>query len=326
MDVKAIPLDAAADENASISATAGSDNDRVVETSIPARLDSLQWGGFHTRVVLALGITWILDGLEVTLAGALAGALKESPTLQFSNFDVGLANSAYLAGAVLGALGFGWLTDRIGRRKLFFITLALYLTATAATALSWNVASYALFRFLTGAGIGGEYTAINSTIQELVPARYRGWTDLVINGSFWIGAAIGATAAIVLLDPALVGPDLGWRLAYFIGAGLGLIVFVMRMWIPESPRWLMIHGYPDQAHAIVEDIELSAAGYSQASQIFPKMRLKMRDHTPLGEVAHTLFTLYRQRSLVGLTLMAAQAFFYNAIFFTFALILTDFFG
>jgi MFS family permease len=154
------------------------DNDRIIETSIPARLDNLHWSGFHTRVVLALGITWILDGLEVTLAGALSGALKESPALRFSNFDVGLSNSAYLAGAVLGALGFGWLTDRIGRKKLFFITLALYLTATAATALSWNVASYALFRFLTGAGIGGEYTAINSTIQELVPARYRGWTDL----------------------------------------------------------------------------------------------------------------------------------------------------
>src|SRR6202047_791982 len=175
--------------------------DLVIETSIPSRLDSLRWSGFHTRVVLALGITWILDGLEVTLAGALSGALKDSPTLHFSNFDVGFSNSAYLAGAVLGALGFGWLTDRIGRKKLFFITLAVYLAATAATALSWNVASYALFRFLTGAGIGGVYTAINSTIQELVPARYRGWTDLVINGSFWIGAALGAVSAIVLLDP-----------------------------------------------------------------------------------------------------------------------------
>ena len=232
-------------------------DDRLIETAIPSRLDALTWSGFHTRVVLALGITWILDGLEVTLAGALAGALKQSPTMHFSNFDVGLANSLYLAGAVLGAIFFGWLTDRIGRKKLFFITLAVYLTATAATALSWNVASYALFRFLTGAGIGGEYTAINSTIQELVPARYRGWTDLVINGSFWIGAAMGATAAIVLLDPAVIGPDLGWRLAYFIGAVLGLIVLVMRMWIPESPRWLMIHGHPDQAHAIVDDIEQS---------------------------------------------------------------------
>src|SRR5437868_11622986 len=264
------------------------DADRIIETSIPSRLDALHWSPFHTRVVLALGITWVLDGLEVTLAGALSGALKQSPILQFSNFDIGLANSAYLAGAVLGALGFGWLTDRIGRKKLFFITLALYLTATAATALSWSVASYALFRFLTGAGIGGEYTAINSTIQELVPARYRGWTDLVINGSFWIGAALGAVSAIVLLDPAVISPDMGWRLAYLTGAGLGLVVFVMRMWIPESPRWLMIHGKPDQAHAIVAEIERSVLGQETPGNgtpqpAWPKIRLKMRDHTPLRE-------------------------------------------
>ena len=302
--------------------------DRVIETSIPSRLDSLRWSGFHTRVVIALGITWILDGLEVTLAGTLSGALKESPALHFTNFEVGFSNSAYLAGAVLGALGFGWLTDRIGRRKLFFITLVLYLTATAATALSWNVASYALFRFFTGAGIGGEYTAINSTIQELVPARYRGWTDLVINGSFWVGAAMGAVSAIVLLDPAVIDPDLGWRLAYLTGAGLGLVVFVMRMWIPESPRWLMIHGHPERAHAIVDDIERSVIGNVQdpRQHALPKIKLKMRDHTPLREVARTLFFAYRQRSLVGLTLMVAQAFFYNAIFFTFALVLTDFYG
>ena len=294
-------------------------DDRVIETSIPSRLDSLRWSGFHTRIVIALGITWILDGLEVTLAGALSGALKESPTMHFTNFEVGLSNSAYLAGAVLGALWFGWLTDRIGRKKLFFITLALYLMATAATALSWGVASYALFRFLTGAGIGGEYTAINSTIQELVPARYRGWTDLVINGSFWVGAAMGAVSAIILLDPAVIDPDLGWRLAYLTGACLGLVVFVMRMWIPESPRWLMIHGYPDRAHAIVDDIERSVAGNIQDPRQYalPKIKLKMRDHTPLREVVHTL---------VGLALMIAQAFFYNAIFFTFALVLTDFYG
>src|SRR6266567_2789480 len=302
--------------------------DRVIETSIPSRLDSLRWSGFHTRIVIALGITWILDGLEVTLAGALSGALKESPTMHFTNFEVGLSNTAYLAGAVLGALWFGWLTDRIGRKKLFFITLALYLTATAATALSWGVASYALFRFLTGAGIGGEYTAINSTIQELVPARYRGWTDLVINGSFWVGAAIGAVCAIVLLDPAVINPDIGWRLAYLTGACLGLVVFVMRMWIPESPRWLMIHGRPDEAHAIVDEIETSATGQVQdhPQHAWPKIRLQMRHHTPLREVAQTLFSVYRQRSMVGLALMTAQAFFYNAIFFTFALVLTDFFG
>jgi MFS family permease len=313
---------------ANISAPAPSADRDVIETSIPSRLDSLTWSGFHTRVILALGITWILDGLEVTLAGALSGALKTSPSMHFSNLDIGLANSAYLAGAVLGALGFGWLTDRIGRKKLFFITLALYLTATAATALSWGVASYALFRFLTGAGIGGEYTAINSTIQELVPARYRGWTDLVVNGSFWLGAAIGAASAIVLLDPVIAGADIGWRIAYLTGACLGLIVFVMRLWIPESPRWLMIHGRPDQAHAIVDEIETSTLGHvqDQRAQHFSKIRLKMRDHTPLGEVARTLFFSYRQRTLVGLTLMIAQAFFYNAIFFTFALVLTDFYG
>ena len=299
--------------------------DGVVETSIPFRLDALRWSGFHTRVVLALGITWILDGLEVTLAGALSGALKESPTLHFSNLEVGFANSSYLAGAVLGAVGFGWLTDRIGRKKLFFITLGLYLTATAATALSWNVASYALFRFLTGAGIGGEYTAINSTIQELVPARYRGWTDLLINGSFWIGAALGAVSAILLLDPKWIDIDLGWRLAYLTGAGLGLVVFLMRMWIPESPRWLITHGRPEEANAIMRDIE-SSVGADAPDRPWPKLKLRMRDHTPLREVAHTLFGVYRQRSLVGLVLMTAQAFFYNAIFFTFALVLTDFYG
>ncbi|MGN6309320.1 MAG: MFS transporter [Xanthobacteraceae bacterium] len=301
---------------------------RIVETDIPARLDALRWSGFHTRVVIALGVTWILDGLEVTLAGTLSGALKDSATLRFSNFDVGIANSAYLAGAVLGALGFGWLTDRLGRKKLFFITLSLYLMATAATALSWDVWSYSLFRFLTGAGIGGEYTAINSTIQELVPARYRGWTDLVINGSFWVGAAIGAVSAIVLLDPQVVGADLGWRLAYLTGAGLGLVVFVMRLWIPESPRWLMIHGYPEQASAVVAEIERSVRGGRaiEAGTVWPTIKLRMRSHTPLGEVARTLFQRYRQRSLVGLVLMVAQAFFYNAIFFTYALVLTEFYG
>jgi len=322
------------DVTVAATSSATATDDRLIETNIPFRLDALYWSGFHTRVVLALGITWILDGLEVTLAGALSGALKDSPTLQFSNFDVGLANSSYLAGAVLGALGFGWLTDRIGRKKLFFITLAFYLTATALTALSWSVESYALLRFLTGAGIGGEYTAINSTIQELVPARYRGWTDLVINGSFWIGAALGAVSAIVLLDPQRFAADVGWRLAYLTGACLGLVVFVMRMWIPESPRWLVIHGHPDRANEIVAEIERSVAGHVQdrpAQQVspqraWPKLKLRMRSHTPLREVAHTLFTLYRQRSLVGLALMVAQAFFYNAIFFTFSLILIDFYG
>ena len=227
----------------------------IVETDIPARLDRLPWSRFHTLVVVALGITWILDGLEVTLAGSLAGALKASPVLQFSNADVGLAASAYLAGAVLGALFFGWLTDRLGRKKLFFITLSVYLVATAATALSWNFWSFALFRFLTGAGIGGEYAAINSTIQELIPARVRGWTDLVINGSFWIGAALGAIGAIVLLDPGVIDPEYGWRVAFLIGALLALVIYFMRLWLPESPRWLMTHGRVAEAERVVQGIE-----------------------------------------------------------------------
>lgn len=304
------------------------DSCTIIETDIPARLDRLPWGRFHTLVVAALGITWILDGLEVTLAGTVAGALKASPVLQFSNADVGLAASAYLAGAVLGALFFGWLTDRLGRKKLFFITLSVYLVATAATAFSWNLWSFMLFRFLTGAGIGGEYAAINSTIQELVPARVRGWTDLVINGSFWIGAALGALGAIVLLDPVHFAPDHGWRAAFLIGSLLALVIFLMRMWLPESPRWLMTHGRLAEAEAIVAGIEakLRAEGHVIPDTPAATIRLEPRASTPFSEVFDTLLRRHRDRAAVGFTLMAAQAFFYNAIFFTYALVLTDFYG
>lgn len=300
-------------------------HDRPITTDIPARLDRLPWGNFHTRVVIALGITWIFDGLEVTLAGSLAGALKESPSLRFSNTDIGLASSAYLAGAVLGALFFGWLTDRLGRKKLFFITLAVYLIATAATAASWNIESFALFRFLTGAGIGGEYAAINSTIQELVPARVRGWNDLVINGSFWIGAAIGALGSLVLLDPHLFDPEFGWRLGFLIGAGLACLIFFMRFWIPESPRWLITHGHADQAEKVIAGIESSFASLPPVHDL-PPARLRARRTTPLRLVIDVLFRQHLRRTCVGLSLMASQAFFYNAIFFTYALILTDFYG
>jgi MFS family permease len=297
----------------------------IIESDIPARLDRLPWGRFHVLVVAALGVTWILDGLEVTLAGSLAGALKASPVLRFSNTEVGFAASAYLAGAVGGALFFGWLTDRLGRKKLFFITLVVYLTATAATAASWNVASFAVFRFVTGAGIGGEYAAINSTIQELIPARVRGWSDLCINGSFWVGAALGALGSLVLLDPKVIDPEIGWRLAFLIGASLALVIFFMRFWVPESPRWLMTHGRPDEARRVIEGIEARFADLPPAHNL-PLARLRMRRATPLREVAHTLFQRHRQRTYVGLALMASQAFFYNAIFFTYALILTDFYG
>ncbi|MET3891086.1 MFS family permease [Bosea sp. OAE506] len=297
----------------------------VIATAIPARLDRLPWSPFHTLVVVALGVTWILDGLEVTLAGSVSGALKDSPVLRFSNAEVGMAGAAYLAGAVIGALFFGWLTDRLGRKKLFTLTLLVYLAATAATAFSWNFWSFIVFRFFTGMGIGGEYTAINSTIQELVPARVRGWVDLVINGSFWIGAALGAVGAIVLLDPAVIDPEIGWRLAFFIGAALGLIILVLRQWIPESPRWLIGHGRTQEAEAIVAAIEARAGVTYDPGERLPLTHLRPRAVTPLREVFHVLFVVHRPRALVGLSLMVAQAFFYNAIFFTYALILTDFY-
>ena len=301
----------------------------VVTTLVPARLERLPWGRFHVLVIAALGITWILDGLEVTLAGSIAGALKQSPALHFSDPDVGAAGSAYILGAVLGALFFGWLTDRLGRKRLFFITIAVYLIATALTGFAWNPFTFFLFRFLTGCGIGGEYTAINSTIQELIPARYRGHIDLMINGSFWVGAAVGAMVAVALLDPARINPEIGWRLAFLVGAALGVVVFFMRVWIPESPRWLVTHGRVQEAEAVVAGIEqrFKDAG----AQLTPvdetsSIRLRTRTHTPLTEVFETLFRRHRRRSVVGLTLMAAQAFFYNAIFFTYALVLTKFFG
>jgi MFS family permease len=299
----------------------------IIDTDIPARLDRLAWNRFHTLIIVALGITWVLDGLEVTLAGAISGALKTSPALQFTNTDIGILGTSYLVGAVFGALGFGWLTDRLGRKKLFFITLALYLAATAATAFSWNLWSFCFFRFLTGAGIGGEYTAINSTIQEFIPARYRGRTDLIVNGSFWIGAAIGALGSVLLLDPAFMDPQLGWRLSFLIGAVLGLLILFLRTFIPESPRWLVTHGQQDEANRVIAQIERHVPkDAAEASHPLTTVRLQMRSHTPLREVFDTLFHLHRQRSLVGLCLMSAQAFFYNAVFFTYALVLTDFYG
>ena len=300
----------------------------VIDTDISARLDRLPWGRFHVLVIVALGITWVLDGLEVTLAGSLVGALRQPP-MSFSEFDVGLAASSYLVGAVTGAVGFGWLTDRIGRKKLFFITLALYLCATAATGLSWNITTFCLFRFLTGAGIGGEYTAINSTIQELVPASARGWTNLVINGSFWIGAALGSFLSIVVLQPEVIDPAWGWRIAFFVGGGIGLAILLLRRWIPESPRWLVTHGYAAEADRVVSEIEkrFTDHGVTLPPPDGSKHnRLKVRHHTPLSEVARAMFVDSRKQTLVGLCLMIGQAFFYNALFFTYALVLERFYG
>src|SRR5271156_1206923 len=260
------------------------DSATIIETDIPARLDRLSWTRFHSLVVVALGITWVLDGLEVTVAGSIAGALQESPVLQFTAAEVGLVGSAYLIGAVTGAVLFGYLTDRFGRKRLFMVTLGIYLTATAATALSWDFWSFALFRLLTGAGIGGEYTAINSAIQEFVPARYRGRTALAINGSFWLGAALGAGGAIVFLQPGVLPADWGWRAAFGIGAVLGLGIVVLRQFIPESPRWLILHGRGEEADNVARDIERRVAKAAETGLPEPqggRIRLPPPPPTPV---------------------------------------------
>lgn len=299
---------------------------RVIESDIPARLDRLPWCRFHWLVVIALGITWVLDGLEVTLAGALGAVLTRPDTLGLSDAEVGLSATCYLLGAVIGALGFGYATDRLGRKKLFTITLLLYLAATALTALSWNFFSYALFRALTGAGIGGEYSAINSAIDELIPARVRGRVDLIINGSFWIGAAIGAAATIGLLDSGILPISLGWRLAFGIGAVLGVIIIFLRHAIPESPRWLMIHGRKGEAEDAVAQIERRITAHPETlAAVRGTIRIRPRHHTPLREIWQAIFHDHRRRSLLGLALMTSQAFFYNAIFFTYALVLVKFY-
>jgi MFS family permease len=301
----------------------------VYQTNVPNRLDRLPWSGFHSLVICALGIAWILDGLEVTVVGSLAGALSESPTLHLTGSEVGAAASAYLIGAVGGALFFGWLTDRLGRKKLFTVTVLVYLVATIACGLSWNFWSFAFFRMMTGAGIGGEYAAVNATIQELIPARRRGFTDLVVNGSFWLGAAIGALGAYVVLNPAIMPPEIGWRAAFIIGGLLGFIVLFLRRFLPESPRWLMTHGQPEEAERIVGEIE--ARVQRETGRPLPPvppgfLTLRTDVQSWFAAGAKALVTQYRRQAWLGVALMAAQAFCYNAVFFTYALVLTRFYG
>jgi len=276
-------------------------------------------------VVVALGITWILDGLEVTIVGALSGILQSEHTLHLSSAQIGTVASFYVAGAVLGAIVFGWLTDRFGRRTMFYVTLVIYLGGVLLTSVSWSMASFAIFRFITGLGIGGEYAAINSAIDELIPARLRGRIDLIVNGSYWIGAAIGAAATILLLKPDLLPTDLGWRLGFGIGGLLGLTILILRRHVPESPRWLVTHGYEKDAEKVVSGIEervlketcqpaLAEAG--KVLTIHPRKTL-------IGEA---MISKYRERSALALSLMVAQAFLYNAVFFTYGLVLTQFYG
>jgi MFS family permease len=298
------------------------------ETLIPARLDRIPWNHFHWLVVIALGITWTLDGLEVTLNGAISGVLQEPEVMNFSPSQIGSIASAYLIGAVGGALAFGYLTDRWGRKKLFFITLAIYLAGTLLTAFSWSFWSFAAFRLITGAGIGGEYSAIGSAIDELIPAEFRGRVDLIINGSYWLGAAAGAASTLVILDPNIVAPQLGWRFGFGVGALLGLFILLLRRHVPESPRWLMTHGERDEAEQVMKRIE-SRSEESLGHELPAPDEAPLVIHPPesfgFGLVARRMYEKYLSRSFLSLSLITSQAFLYNAVFFTYALILTRFY-
>ncbi|MBX3205556.1 MAG: MFS transporter [Labilithrix sp.] len=299
---------------------------QYVETDLPVRLDQLPWSRWHWRVVIALGVTWLLDGLEVTLVGAVATVLREPDTLHLTEAEIGASVSAYLAGAVLGALFFGRLTDKLGRKTLFFVTLAVYLTASFLTAFTTGFASFAVFRFFTGAGIGGEYSAINAAIDELIPARVRGRADLAINGTYWLGAALGALGTIVLLDPNVLPRWLGWRVCFGLGATLGLVILFTRRHLPESPRWLLMHGRMEEAERVVNGIE--ARIRSEGHVLEPPDRVATVDtraDTSWGRILRVLFVQHRRRAILGLVLMVAQAFAYNGVFFTYPLVLGRFF-
>jgi MFS family permease len=298
-----------------------------IETDIPARLDRLPWSSWHTRIITALGTSWLLDGLEVTLVGSLSGILESSSGLHLTDPQVTAAATTYLAGAVIGALLFGYLTDRLGRRKLFLVTLATYSIATVASAFSWNLLSFSIFRLFTGVGIGGEYAAINSAVDELIPGKMRGTVDLIVNGTFWLGATIGAFAAMYLLA-GHVPQNTGWRYAFGIGGSLGLVVLLLRLFVPESPRWLMLRGQEEDADKIVCDIE-KRASKNDASKLpaleGEKLKITPRDHTPLSEIFKNMTGENSSRSILGLVLMASQAFFFNAVFFTYGLVVKKFF-
>ncbi|RXZ36802.1 MFS transporter [Oxalobacteraceae bacterium CAVE-383] len=297
-------------------------------SDIPARLDRLPWSGWHWRVVIALGVAWVLDGLEVTLIGSIGSVLERPDTLALSATEVGWTGSLYIGGAVLGALMFGRLTDRLGRKKLFMITLAVYMLATLATAFSTGFTFLAVCRFLTGLGIGGEYAAINSAIDELIPARVRGRVNLAINASFWLGAALGAALSLVLLDPRVLGPVLGWRACFVLGAVMAVSIVLVRRHVPESPRWLLMHGRKAEADSIIGQIELHVArqhGALAAAEGDIALRTPARGTPPLRQVAAVLLRRYRARSMLVLAMMVAQAFVYNAIFFTYSLVLTRFY-
>ena len=301
----------------------------TIRTRIPARMDRLPWSRWHWLVLIGLGTVWILDGLEVTIVGAIGARLQEPGTLGLSASQLGQAGTAYVLGACLGALFFGYLTDRLGRKRLFIVTLLVYLLATVGTAFAGSFLWFVVFRFFTGFGIGGEYAAINSAIDELIPARVRGWVDLAVNGSFWLGAAFGAALTGVLLDTSIFSTDLGWRLGFALGALLAVGIMLVRRYVPESPRWLMVHGRPEEAEKLVSEIEETVkeeTGRRDLAEPDLELEIHPRESTGFIEIGRTLFKQYPRRFILGFALMGTQAFLYNAVLFNFSGLLTGFFG
>ncbi|MGD1257804.1 MFS transporter [Mycobacterium seoulense] len=302
----------------------------TITTHVPARLDRLPWSRFHWRVVIGLGGVWILDGLEVTMVGNVSARLTEKGSgIDLNPAQIGVAAAFYIAGACLGALFFGHLTDRFGRRNLFMLTLAVYLVATVATAFAFAPWYFFLARFFTGSGIGGEYAAINSAIDELIPARLRGRVDLIINGTYWLGSAAGAAGALVLLDTSNFAPNIGWRLAFGVGAIFGIFVLLVRRNVPESPRWLFIHGRDEEAERVVGEIE--DAVRAETGEPLPepqgrKLTIRQRETISFREIARVAFKLYPQRAILGLALFTGQAFLYNGVTFNLGTLLSGFYG
>jgi MFS family permease len=309
-----------------MSAAAAGGQYRTIETDIPSRMDRLPWSRWHWMVIIGLGTVWILDGLAVTIVGAIGGRLSEDGSgLELSAAQVGAAGSAYILGACVGALYFGRLADKLGRKKLFMITLGVFLVGSVATAFSMNFAWFLACRVITGAGVGGEYSAIHSAVDELIPARVRGAVDLVIGGSYWIGTILGSLASLLLLDESLFAKDIGWRLAFGLAAAMGLGILLVRRNVPESPRWLFLHGQEREAERVTSDIERQVVAATGQELIAPRrtIRIKQRGPMGIGEIASVVFRMYPKRTFVGLALFTGQAFLYNAIFFTYALVLTE---
>ncbi|MEU7885789.1 MFS transporter [Microbispora bryophytorum] len=301
-----------------------------ISTDIPGRLDRLPWARWHWMVLLGLGTVWILDGIEVTIVGVIGPRITEPGSgLGLTESQVGIAAGIYIAGACAGALLFAHLTDRFGRTRIFLVTLALYLAATLATAFSHHAWDFYLCRFFTGMGIGGEYAAVNSAIDELIPSRVRGRVDLAVNGSFWLGTVLGALIAIPVLNMSMLPTDLGWRLLFGLGALFGSVILLVRRLAPppESPRWLLIHGRVREAEETIGHIEATVREQAGRRLDPPRARIRItpRRYTPLTEVAATLMRRYPRRTAVGLLLFVGQAFLYNSIFFTYALVLSTFF-